>query len=157
MAHGRSGCVLTHPKGTDGNARAPRYLERRTKAVVCQRLLSKGALKFFQCASIRGSALRGLLSPCLCLGSGDPGQSKLELLSIEGLCPIVPKGSLPERIYESVYYGLSLWGMGDRVWLETATPPVIGKETWAEVGLPRIASICLLSEAGGERGDGMHN
>jgi hypothetical protein len=25
-------------------------------------------------------------------------------------------------------YGPSLWGVGDRVWLETATPPVLGKE-----------------------------
>ncbi len=46
MVHGRSGCLLAHPKGTDGNVRAPRYLERRT--IHCyQRLLSKGALKFF--------------------------------------------------------------------------------------------------------------
>lgn len=33
--------------GTDGNARAPRHLERRTEVTVYQRLLSNGALKFF--------------------------------------------------------------------------------------------------------------
>jgi hypothetical protein len=39
------------------------------------------------------------------------------------LRPIVPKG-------------LSLWEMGDRVWLETTTPPVLGKEIEADVSLP---------------------
>jgi len=31
--------------------------------------------------------------------------------------------------------------MGDRVRLETATPPVLGKEIWADVSLPWIAPI----------------
>lgn len=49
------------------------------------------------------------------------------------LRPIDPKGE-------------SLWAMGDRVRLETAVPPVLGKETWADVGVPSHHSHLLLSD-----------
>jgi len=44
--------------------------------------------------------------------------------------------------------------MGDRVWLETATLPVLGKETWAGVSLPQDRSHPPLSSAGKRKGGG---
>ncbi|GEM_PF-5157174 len=43
--------------------------------------------------------------------------------------------------------------LGDRAWLETVTPSMLGKETWADVGLSSDHSHLLLSGTATGRGD----